>query len=115
MRRFLRVDRAYCRGICGLPEDVVASSGRICDHRALYTVYIVRQEYTEGPDNMDGLTLSASFTDRGTDEFSSEFNLRFFVFGPSGRCPSEFRLRLFGSSGRCEAASDPGNPESRNR
>jgi hypothetical protein len=92
---------------------VVASSGRICDHLALYTVYIVRQEYTEGPNNMDGLTLSASFTDRGTDDFSSEFSLRFFVFGPSGceaasGCPSEFRLRLFGSS-------DPESPESRNR
>jgi len=89
---------------------------------ALFTLYILsgRSEYTEGPDNIDGLTLSASFTDRGTDDFSSESNLRFFVFGPSGReaasgCPSEFRLRLFGSPGRCEAASDPGSPESRNR
>jgi hypothetical protein len=69
---------------------------------------------------MDGLTLSASFTDRGTDDFPSEFSLRFFIFGPSEReaasgCPSEFRLRLFGSSGRCKAASDSESPESRNR
>jgi hypothetical protein len=77
---------------------MVASSGRICNHRALCTVCIVRQEYTGGPDNMDGLTLSASFADRATDD-----------------CPSEFSLRLFGPSGRREAASGPGNSESRNR
>jgi hypothetical protein len=58
---------------------------------------IVRQEYTKGPDNIDGLMLSASFADRITDD-----------------CPSEFSLRLFGSSGRRRAASDPGSPESRN-
>jgi hypothetical protein len=59
---------------------------------------IVRLEYTEGPDNMDGLTLSACFADRAT-----------------GDCPSEFSLGLFGSSGRREAVSDPGSAESRNR
>jgi hypothetical protein len=32
---------------------MTSSSGRICDHRALYTGYIIRQEYSEGPDNID--------------------------------------------------------------
>ena len=63
---------------------------------AFFALCIVRQEYSEGPGQY-GLTLSAFFTDRGTD----------------GRA-SEFSLRLFGLSGHA-VASDPGNAEFRNR
>jgi hypothetical protein len=49
----LRVDGSYYRGICGPPGDMVSSLGRICNHRVLYTGCIIRQEYSEGPDNID--------------------------------------------------------------
>jgi hypothetical protein len=81
------VDGSYYRGICGPPEEMVPPLGRICNHRALYTGCIIRQEYSEGPDNID----------RGTSDCSSEFSLR--LFGPSGR----------------EVASNSGKSESRNR
>jgi hypothetical protein len=32
---------------------MASSSGRICDHRAFYTMCVVRQEYSEGPGNKD--------------------------------------------------------------
>ena len=44
---------AYSEGICVLPEGLVSSSRHICYHRAPCTVCIIRQEYSEGPDNMD--------------------------------------------------------------
>jgi hypothetical protein len=40
-------------GIYGLLEGFPLWLGHICNHRAFYTVYFVRQEYSEGPDNMD--------------------------------------------------------------
>jgi hypothetical protein len=47
----------------GPPEDVASSSGCICNHRALCTVYIwYRQEYSEGPDNIALHHLSLSST-----------------------------------------------------
>src|SRR5271154_1820535 len=32
---------------------MASSLGSICNHRALYTRYIIRQENSEGPDNID--------------------------------------------------------------
>jgi hypothetical protein len=49
----LGVVGAYSGGIYGLHEGLVSSSRHICDHRASCTVCIVRQEYSEGPDNLD--------------------------------------------------------------
>jgi hypothetical protein len=36
-----------------LPEGLVSSSRHICYHRAPCTVCIIRQEYSERPDNLD--------------------------------------------------------------
>src|SRR5436305_12392659 len=36
-----------------LPEGLSSSSAHIRNHRAFYTMCIVRQEYSKGPDNMD--------------------------------------------------------------
>jgi hypothetical protein len=47
----LGVVGAYSGGIYGLPEGLTTPSGHICSHRAFCTVSIVRQEYSEGPDN----------------------------------------------------------------
>jgi hypothetical protein len=80
-------------GIHGLLEGLLSSSRHICDHRALCTVCIVRQEYSEGL----GLTLSASCGGGGG----------------TNDCASEFSLRLFEPFGR-DGASDPGNAESLN-
>ena len=44
---------ADSEGIYGLPEVMTSSSGHICNHRVLCTMYLVRQEYSEGLDNMD--------------------------------------------------------------
>ena len=58
----LGVVGAYSRGIYGLPEGVASSSGRIYNHRALCTMYMVRQEYSEGPDNIASHYLPLSLT-----------------------------------------------------
>ena len=44
---------AYNGGIYVLPEGLVFPLRHIYDHRAPCTVCIVRQEYSEGPDNLD--------------------------------------------------------------
>jgi hypothetical protein len=57
-----------------------------------------------------GLTLSASFTDRGTNDCASGSSLS--LFGPFGCCKTASDP---GNAESLKAASDPGNAECRSR